>query len=76
MTISKADLETKYASWFSSLKNSGKAKEEILSRFSTEPDELHVWTEQDIFEQSRRIIETYEKAERSLNRDSAPNPGV
>jgi len=76
MTITKTDLETKCASWFSSLKNSGKAKEEILSRFSTEPDELHVWTEQDNFEQSRRIIETYEKAERALNRGSAPNPGV
>ncbi len=25
---------------------------------------------------SRKIIEAYEKAERSLNRGSAPNPGV
>lgn len=29
--------------------------------FSEEPDKFDVWTEQDIYEQSRKIIETYEK---------------
>ena len=76
MTLTEKDLKTKYAFWFKNLKDSSKAEKVILARFSEEPDELHVWTEQDIYEQSRKIIEAYEKAERSLNRGSAPNPGV
>lgn len=76
MTLTEKDLKTKYAFWFKNLKDSSKAEKAILARFSEEPDELHVWAEQDIYEQSRKIIETYEKAERSLNRGSAPNPGV
>lgn len=76
MTITEKDLKTKYAFWLKNLKDSSKAEKAILAQFSEEPDELHVWTEQDIYEQSRKIIEAYEKAERSLNRGSAPNPGV
>ena len=76
MTLSEKDLKTKYAFWFKNLKDSSKAEKAILARFSEEPDELHVWSEQDIYEQSRKIIEAYEKAENSLNRGSAPNPGV
>jgi hypothetical protein len=76
MTLTEKDLKTKYAFWFKNLKDSCKAEKAILARFSEEPDELHVWTEQDIYEQSRKIIEAYEKAERSLYRGSAPNPGV
>ena len=34
-----------------------KAKEvEILAQFSTEPDDFHEWTEQDIYEQTRKIL--------------------
>ena len=34
-----------------------KAKEaEILEQFSTEPDDFHEWTEQDIYEQTRKIL--------------------
>lgn len=76
MTISEKDLETKYLHWFSNLKNSQTARETILELFSTEPDELHSWTEQDIWEQSRKIIETFQKAESVLNWGSAPNPGI
>lgn len=76
MTVTEKDLQTTYAFWFRGLKNSKKAKEAILALFAEEPDEFHVWTEQDICEQSRKIIEACEKAEKTLNRGSAPNPGV
>ena len=56
MTITVADLETKYAAWFFGMKNTRQAKEEILDLFSTEPDDEHVWSEQDIYEQARKII--------------------
>ena len=56
MTITAADLDTKYATWFIGMKNTKQAKEEILDLFSTEPDDEHRWSEQDIYEQSRKII--------------------
>ena len=56
MTIIAADLETKYAAWFIRMRNTRQAKEEILDLFSTEPDDEHRWSEQDIYEQSRKII--------------------
>ena len=56
MTITAADLEKKYATWFIGMKNTERAKREILKLFSTEPDDEHVWAEQDIYEQSRKII--------------------
>ena len=56
MTITLADLEKKYAAWFVGMKNTGQAKREILDSFSTEPDDEHTWSEQDIYGQSRKII--------------------
>ena len=56
MTITAADLDTKYSAWFLGMKNSNQAKAEILTLFEAEPDEEHTWSEQDIFEQSRKII--------------------
>lgn len=56
MTISVADLETKYAVWFLCTKNTKQAKLEILALFEAEPDDEHYWSEQDIFEQARKII--------------------
>lgn len=56
MTITAADLDTKYAAWFIGMKNTERAKCEILELFSTEPDDEYVWSEQDIYEQSRKII--------------------
>ena len=53
MTITITDLEKKYAAWFVGMKNTGQAKQEILELFSTEPDDEHTWSEQDISEQSR-----------------------
>mgnify|MGYP005768936097 CR=1 FL=1 len=56
MTVTAADLDTKYAVWFIGMRNTGQAKKEILQLFSSEPDKTHTWSEQDICEQSRRII--------------------
>ena len=56
MTITRHLLNTEYAWWFSNKRNAEHAKEEILMLFSEEPDDLHEWSEQDIYEQSRKII--------------------
>ena len=56
MTITIADLEKEYAAWFIDMRNTKQAKQEILELFSTEPDDKYVWSEQDIYEQSRKII--------------------
>ena len=56
MTLTITDLEKKYAVWFIGMRNAKQAKQEILELFSTEPDDEHTWSEQDIYEQSRKII--------------------
>ena len=56
MTLTREMLDNQYAWWFHSKRNTEQAKEEILSQFSQEPDEGHEWTEQDVYEQSRKII--------------------
>lgn len=56
MIITAGDLETTYALWFRDRRNVNQAKAEILRLFSTEPDDEHTWSEQDIYEQSRKII--------------------
>lgn len=56
MTLTAADLDTKYSAWFVDMKNTRQAKAEILTLFEAEPDKEHTWSEQDIFEQSRKII--------------------
>ena len=63
MTITAADLEKKYAAWFIGMKNTKQAKREILELFSTEPDDEHAWSEQDIYEQSRKIILKWKDSE-------------
>ena len=63
MTITAADLDTKYAAWFIGMKNTEQAKREILELFSNEPDEEHAWSEQDIYEQSRKIILKWNETE-------------
>ena len=45
MTISVADLETKYAVWFWGTKNAKQAKLEILALFEAEPDDEHYWSD-------------------------------
>ena len=49
-------LDTKYIWWFDGKRNVEQAKQEILELFSDEPDAFHEWTEQDIYEQSKKII--------------------
>ena len=56
MTITIAVLEKKYAAWFIGMKNTEQAKLKILELFSTEPDDEYVWSEQNIYEQARKII--------------------
>ena len=56
MTLTRKMLDTRYARWFHGKRNTEQAKQEILRLFSEEPDDCHEWTEQDIYEQSRRII--------------------
>lgn len=60
MTITRKELDTKWWLMFRHCKNPEAAKAEILALFSEEPDDEHQWTEQDIYEQSRKIIRKYE----------------
>ena len=55
MTITKKELDTKYAHLFRNVSQPEQAKAEILKNFSEEP-EPYEWTEQDIWEQSRKIL--------------------
>ncbi len=61
MTITEPKLDTKYADWFRGKRNTVQAKREILQQFSTEPDDGHQWTEQDICEQYRKIIRHWDR---------------
>ena len=62
MTLTRKLLDTEYIWWFHNKRNAEQAKAEILALFSEEPDEIHEWTEQDIYEQSRKIIVRWDKA--------------
>lgn len=59
MTMTRNDLDTKLANMFLNCKDVEAAKAEILVLFSEEPDDEHRWTEQDIHEQMRKIIQKY-----------------
>ena len=62
MTLTRKMLDTQYAWWFYGKRNTEQAKQEILNLFSEEPDDCHEWTEQDIYEQSRKIIDRWNNA--------------
>ena len=62
MTLTRKLLDTKYIWWFHNKRNAEQAKTEILALFSEEPDDCHEWSEQDIYEQSRKIIARWDKA--------------
>ena len=62
MTLTREMLDNQYTWWFRSKRNTEQAKQEILRLFSEEPDDCHEWTEQDIYEQSRKIIAYWDKA--------------
>ena len=59
MILSRKELDTKLAALFLHCKDAEAAKTEILELFSEEPDDGHQWTEQDIYEQMRKIIRKY-----------------
>lgn len=59
MILTSKDLDTKLANLFLNCKDVEAAKAEILALFSEEPDDGHLWTEQDIYEHMRRIIRRY-----------------
>ena len=60
MTITREDFEKQWQSLFQRCKDPENAKAEILALFSEEPDDEHEWSEQDIYEQMRKIIRKYE----------------
>jgi len=62
MTLTRKMLDTKYAHWFHDKRNAEQAKREILELFSEKPDAFHEWTEQDVYEQSRKIIARWDNA--------------
>ena len=62
MILTRHLLDTKYAFWFRNKQHTEQAKREILRLFSEEPDEFHEWSEQDIYEQARKIIACWDKS--------------
>ena len=60
MTITRENLDSKWQSLFLRCKDPEAAKAEILELFSQEPNDEHEWSEQDIYEQMRKIIRKYE----------------
>jgi hypothetical protein len=60
MTLTKKDLDTKWQMLFRDCKKPESAKAEILKLFSEEHDDKYTWSEQDIYEQMRKIIRKYE----------------
>lgn len=57
LTITRQMLDTVLQRWFHNVKNAEQAKAEILALFSEEPGDGYTWSEQDIREQSRKIID-------------------
>lgn len=60
MALTRKELDTEWRTMFQRCKDPEAAKAEILTLFSEEPDDEHQWVEQDIYEQSRKIIRKYE----------------
>ena len=59
--VTKEILDSdEFAALFLHCKNARAAKAEILNQLAEEPGDGYVWTEQDIFEQMRKIIDKYE----------------
>lgn len=61
MILTRQMLDARYAWWFCGKRNTEQAKREILMLFSEEPDDCHAWSEQDIYEQARKIIARWDK---------------
>ncbi len=61
MTITREVLDTQWRSCFHNKRNMEQAKQEILALFSAEPENGYIWSEQDIWEQSRKIIDRWDR---------------
>ena len=62
MTLNAEQLENEFRDWLRQIPTAEErkeAEEEIFALFSTEPDERHQWTQQDIYEQARKILRRY-----------------
>ena len=59
MILTKDDLDREWQWLFLRCKNAAAAKAEILTLFSDEPDDEREWSEQDLYEQMRKIIQKY-----------------
>jgi len=55
----KGDLDREWRWMFLRCKDPAAAKAEIQALFSEEHDEEYEWSEQDIYEQMRKIIQKY-----------------
>ena len=55
MIFTKKDVQNLRENAFPSI--SAEQERAILKRFGTEPDDYHEWSEQDIYEQVRKMIE-------------------
>ncbi len=61
LTIIRQMLDSVLQSWFHNIKNAEQAKAEILTLFSEEPGDGYTWSEQDIWEQARKIINRWNR---------------
>ena len=61
VTITRQMLDTDLQSWFLNVQHAERAKQEILALFSEEPGDGYTWSEQDIWEQSRKIIDRWNR---------------
>ena len=60
MILTKKELDTKWSEMFRYCRESEAAKADVLLLFSEEPNAKHKWSEQDIYEQIRKIVQKYE----------------
>lgn len=59
MILTQDDLDKDWQWLFLHCKDTTAAKAEMLAMFSEEPDDEHEWSEQDLYEQMRKIILKY-----------------
>ena len=60
MILTRNELDDKCWTMFLHCKAPEAAKAEMLALFSDAPDDEHEWSEQDIYEQMRKIVRKYQ----------------
>ena len=60
MIVTEKELDTKWLLMFRNCKDVKRAKAEVLERFGKDSYDGYEWSEQDIYEQMRKIIQKYE----------------